>query len=314
MQANDLFIVSKKVAIVILNWNGLQDTIECLHSVLQSDYSFFDVIVVDNGSSDASTVEIPRLFPSVIFIATGDNLGWAGGNNVGIKYALQNKYDYVFLLNNDTTVRVDCVSRLTSAAIKNKPALIHPAIYYYDEPEVAQLDPSAGLPAEAISAVMPLDHAYGAALFIDADIFQQVGLIDDRFFLQLEETDFFYRAKAFGIGSVCVIGARVMHKESRSFGGKVTPVKTYYIVRNTLLLIEKHHVAMGGYSKNLKRLLWTVNGIISTSRSLPAKWRLSDLFWLFSSNKTSYALRFSLFDHLKNNYGAIGRKKLNKLK
>jgi len=295
-----------RVAVVILNWNGLQDTIECLHSVMESDYASFDVIVVDNGSTDGSTTEIPRQFPSITFIPTGVNLGWAGGNNIGIKHALACQYPYVFLLNNDTTISRTCISYLVGAAAQTGPALVHPAIYYYDEPEIAQLDPTATSMADTSKPdIVPLDHAYGAALFISADVFQRIGLIDEQFFLQLEEADYFLRAKAAGINSFCAPHARVLHKESRSFGGKVTPVKTYYIVRNSLLVLSKHPKALGGYGAGLKRFLWTIIGMISRARGLNTAWRPSDLFWIFSSDTTARAIRFGILDYLSGRFGSI---------
>src|SRR3972149_12101418 len=93
-----------KVAIIVLNWNGKNDTLECLASIDKMDYPSIYVILVDNGSQDGSVAAIQRKFPEVMIVETKSNLGFAGGNNMGIRYALRNGAEYVLVLNNDTIV------------------------------------------------------------------------------------------------------------------------------------------------------------------------------------------------------------------
>src|ERR1041385_7762298 len=104
------------VAVILVNWNGKSDTLECLRSLEQDTYRLKRVIVVDNGSTDDSVEAIRRAHPLTNVIETGTNLGFTGGNNVGIRYALSSGSDYVFLLNNDTTVAPDAVQALVDAA------------------------------------------------------------------------------------------------------------------------------------------------------------------------------------------------------
>ncbi len=303
-----------RIAVVVLNWNGLADALECLASLVVSSYPSFEIIVVDNGSADDSSIVIPVRFPQVTYLPTGENLGWAGGNNIGIRYALDRDFSHIFLLNNDTVVAPDCLDRLMQCALTDAPvALIHPAIYYFDEPDVPQLDPTAGVSPAERPPVVVLDHAYGAALFISTLVFESIGLIDERFFVQLEETDMFYRAKVCGIPSVCAPRARLLHKESRSFGGRVTPVKTYYIVRNSLLILSKHHQLMGGYRQGLKKLLWTINRMVASARGKVPAWRIGDLIWLLSSNPTAIAIRGGIADFLKKSFGRIPAKRQARL-
>lgn len=101
-----------KVYVIILNWNGLEDTLECLGSVFQMDYQNFEVLVVDNGSKDNSINFIKTKYPQVVLIENKENLGYTGGNNIGMRYALNNGADYVWLVNNDTVVMVDTLSKL----------------------------------------------------------------------------------------------------------------------------------------------------------------------------------------------------------
>src|SRR5690242_14112190 len=102
-----------KVLILILNWNGKNDTLQCLHSLPPStDYS---ILIVDNGSSDASPAAIRAQFPEIPILETKANLGYAGGNNAGIRWALQKPYEWILLLNNDTQVASDLIPRLLEA-------------------------------------------------------------------------------------------------------------------------------------------------------------------------------------------------------
>ena len=296
--------LSPRVGVIVLNWNGLSDTLECLNSLRETTYKNHIVTVVDNGSTDKSAELIPTRFPDIKFISTGENLGWAGGNNIGITDALAVGCDYIFLLNNDTIVEPNCIQFLVDASNIVGPSLMHPAIYYFDEPDVAQLDPTEGT-SNACNKNHPirLEYAYGAALFIHASVFRKVGLLDERFFLQLEETDYFLRAKKVGINTFCAPNAKVLHKESRSFGGRSTPMKTYYIVRNTLLIISKHPQDCGGYLSGLKKFLWTLNGIISRKKEKPQQWRLEDLLWIASSHPEARAIRHGLIDFLFDSFG-----------
>src|SRR5512141_114352 len=91
-----------RVAIIVLNWNGWRDTIECLESLQRLTYPNYQVVVVDNGSTDNSVEHIRKAYPRVRLLETGKNLGWSGGNNIGIKYALGQETEYIHLLNNDT--------------------------------------------------------------------------------------------------------------------------------------------------------------------------------------------------------------------
>jgi GT2 family glycosyltransferase len=300
-----------KVGVVILNWNGLEDLLECLKTVVVSSYKDITTIVVDNGSADDTLIVLPAAYPGVILIATGKNLGWAGGNNVGIQRALEIGCDYVFLLNNDTTIDFNCIEKLVRAANTCEPSLVHPSVYYYDTPEIAQLDPLTEQPDADRSALVEINYAYGAALLVHANVFQQVGLIDDRFFLQMEEADFYYRAKRLDIKSYVLPDARVLHKESRSFGGKVTPVKCYYITRNSVLLLYKHAAVMGGWRAGLKRFYWTLSHMIDKERGDQNGSFVANVCWVFSRNATAKAIQFGLRDALFRKYGPLDASRLS---
>src|SRR5262245_40538905 len=127
----------KKVAIIVLNWNGLSDTLACLASLRHLNYPNYEVVVVDNGSTDNSVVTLQAAYPEVTLLVTDENLGYVGGNNRGLEYARQTKADHALLLNNDTEVHPNFLGLLVEA-VEQDPAtgIVGPTIYYFDQPEV----------------------------------------------------------------------------------------------------------------------------------------------------------------------------------
>jgi len=210
-----------------------------------------EVVVVDNGSSDNSAQIIPPAFPSIHFIETGKNLGYAEGNNVGIRYALEKGADFLFILNNDTTVS----PTILEAFLKRDAPLQGGKAHLMHDPNT--LDHLGGnwnvtkgefdlvgakAPASEWITPITLDYVCGVALFIKAEVFKKVGLFEPRFFLFWEECDFCMRAKKEGYLATVCPEAILYHKVSASFtGGK--PHSTYFWWRNRLLWIERNCTA-----------------------------------------------------------------------
>lgn len=249
-------LVIPRVAIIILNWNGRDDTLACLQSVMKIDYANFWVIVVDNGSNDNSVAAIRAAQPHIDIVETGANLGFAGGNNAGIRHSLDLGADYVLLLNNDTEVDPGLLRAFVSAAQRHPQAgALSARIYYHDEPhriwyagarwsfehgrfhQVGQGEIDA---AGVFDQERETDYACGCAFFVPATRFREIGLLDDDFFLYFEETDWCYRARRAGHPSVYVPDAKLWHKISVSFGGEKSPLATYFITRNRLLWAKRH--------------------------------------------------------------------------
>ncbi len=242
------------VAVVVLNWNGLEDTAECLASVDQVSYPDLLRIVVDNGSTDGSVDELAARFPDWMLLRNPRNLGYAEGNNVGIRHALSNGADYVMLLNNDTRIDREAVTRLVGVA-ENEPSIgvLGPRIYHWDQPDLiwcdgGTVDPvtveprHAGLlqrDADRGSTVVATEYVSGCALMARASVLQQVGMLDEDYFLVFEEVDLCARVRARGFSAVVVPDARVWHKVSVSFGGGESQTYLYYFHRNNLLYVHK---------------------------------------------------------------------------
>jgi GT2 family glycosyltransferase len=245
-----------KVSIVILNWNGCDDTLECLGSIANVEYQNFEVIVVDNGSTDNSVEQIQKKFPSVTLLQTHKNLGYAGGNNFGIRHALASCADYVLILNNDTIVARNILTVFVQAAKTNSTGAVFGAkIYFYDEPsriwctggEWSNENLSLQLVGfgqaddlNRFGRLAEIDIVVGCAFFARASMLQLVGLFDERFFLVHEESDWCFRAKRSGYNCFFVPEARVWHKVAASFGGQASPIIQYFNTRNTLLWAEKY--------------------------------------------------------------------------
>jgi len=243
-----------RIAILIVNWNGKTDTIECLKSLTALAYDNVEAIVVDNGSTDDSVEAIRAQFPDVLVVAAGQNLGTSGGRNVGIRYALERGAEFVLFLDNDTIVDSQLLANLVREMDRlGGNNILGAKIYYFDKPSTiwyagaswqgsgfAHIGIGADDHGDAHSTAAETDYACGCALFVSREILKQVGLLDDRYFCYFEETDLCYRARAAGFRSFFIPSARVWHKVSSSSGGERSPLFYYFMHRNLLLWAEAH--------------------------------------------------------------------------
>ncbi|HEY5801173.1 MAG TPA: glycosyltransferase family 2 protein, partial [Burkholderiaceae bacterium] len=268
-----------------------------------------DVLVIDNASGGNVVETLRAAHPATELIALPENLGWAGGNNAGIELGLQRGYRWICLLNNDTVFPDGAVAAMLASARELPPCLLHSSIYYWDEPDQPQLYPGRDGSTTAYDGTLwhgrlRMRYAYGACLAIHRDVFTKVGQFDERFFLQLEETDFYCRASAAGYAAVCDPAIRIFHKESRAFGGRQAPIKTYYTVRNSLLLIEKNREP--ARPRALKNLYWTIASLAALDARDGAKPGVAGVVkWLCSSSAGAAAVRYGLRDYLLRRFGRL---------
>ena len=246
-----------RIAVIVLHYQNLADTLECLDSLQTQDYPDFEIILVDNGSSDADLSEKTQHYPRVHFMRNATNLGFAEGNNTGIRVALQRGADSILLLNNDTVSSPDLLSAFAKAADLHPEAGVFGAkIFFYDDPTViwhagGDVHPrtlrcfhhgcgDSGL-SKKWEEVRPIGYACGCALFIKKEVIASVGLMEPRFFLLWEEIDWCWRIRKAGYECLYIPEARVWHKVSRSFeGGNRGPLWTYYYFRNRLLFLKRN--------------------------------------------------------------------------
>ena len=241
------------VVAIVLHWQQLAQTLGCLASLRRLEYPALQVVVVDNGSTEPVADQAAEVFPGAQVLATGQNLGFAEGNNVGLRHAQALGADWAVLLNDDTVVAPDLLGRLVVAAEPlPQVAAAGPTIYYYDRPdtiwsaggridwrsgrtEMLGLDrPGAGLGPD----LQATDWLSGCALLIRRAALERVGLLDGRFFTYFEDVDWCVRASRAGYRLLHVPQARLWHRISPT-RRQSSPRVSYYMARNHLLFLHK---------------------------------------------------------------------------
>lgn len=243
---------NKQVYIIILNYNGYQDTIECLESLLFLEYPDFQVVVCDNASPNESEFYIKEWIRKhndirFHFIQTGKNLGFAGGNNIGIRYAMDQGADYIWLLNNDTVVKPDTLIELIRCVEKNKKiGICGSTLYsYFNKDEIASIggyyNPVTGT-TENIKdqySILNLSYIVGASMLFRREVFEDVGLLQDDYFLYFEELDMAERIHGRYKMDVA-LNSIVYHKEGASIGNG-SPLSEYFLLKNNLKFTWRFH-------------------------------------------------------------------------
>ena len=269
------------VVTVILNMNRREDTLACLASLKQSTYENHTVIVLDIASTDGSVEAINSCFPSVRIVQLVENRGYAGNNNVGIKTALAQGADWVFVLNEDTILAPDCLSHLVDVGESDpRIGIVGPMVYHYDEPDVIQ---SAGgrldhhwvtshigqneVDHGQFSRPHNVDWISGCAILVRRGVIEQIGMLDEWFFCYWEETDWCLRARKEGWYIVHVPQAKLWHKGVQC-DYRPSPYVTYYSTRNRFLMLAKHHAPLSAWI-----LAWWQTLRRLTSWTIKPKWR-----------------------------------------
>lgn len=240
----------KKVSVVILNYRVADLTLECILSVQKSTYENIEIIVVDNNSEDGIGKRLEK-FPEVTFIQSEDNLGYSGGNNLGIKKALANGADYILILNSDAKVEKDAISKLVDLADSNAGDILGPKILFPDKETIWYaggvfdknnvLGKHRGVDEKdngQYDRTEETDYVTGAALFVKREVFDKIGLFDEKYFLYYEDSDFCFRARNEGFKIMYTPQAVVYHENAQSTG-LGSHLQDYYITRNRMLFASK---------------------------------------------------------------------------
>ena len=230
-----------QVSCVVLNWNGWADTIECLDALGECSYPNLTVIVVDNGSTDDSVARIESVYPDIPLLKSERNLGFSGGNNVGIRYALDIGADYIWLLNNDARPAPDALSALAAKALSDGGiGAVASICYYADAPSTVQAwggsRVNLWIGYGRLCTEPHEDNWFhslnGTSMLIPRAAIEDVGLLDEGFFLYWEDTEFCLRLRKNGWRIAAAPGSRVLHKVSASTGGNK-------------IVLDRHQTASG---------------------------------------------------------------------
>lgn len=331
--------MNPKIAVVILNWNGSEDTLECLESLRQIAYSNYSIIIVDNASSDDSLERIRKYcrgeievkssffkysrrnkpvetieytkeesektelnFRDITLIKNDKNYGFAEGNNIGIRYGLNNlNLDYILLLNNDTVVDHNFLGELIKISESNPHiGFVSPKTYYYDFNNKQNVINFAGGSLNMFKGqsqsigvnevdngqydqIKTVEYGEGSCLLIKREVLEKIGLFDTKYFAYWEEADLCTRGNKAGYRSVYVPKAKIWHKVSASTDD---PTKLYYYTRNKFWFMHKYanrmeyasfitlffglyfwnltcrHIIYGLYKRSLKHNNYFLKGII----------------------------------------------------
>jgi GT2 family glycosyltransferase len=245
---------NKNTLILILNWKKYQDTLDCLSSLMKADLSGADILVIDNASRNGSVQNIKATFPHIPLIENIENLGFAGGNNVGIRYAIERQYEFVMLLNSDTTVDRNFLQPLVQmlslhpkiGAVQSlllnaaNPLLIDTlGQVAYQNGFVFDISPHEELSSHQSTLPNEIFGACAAAALYRTKILAQTGGFDERFFVIYEDVDLSWNIRLSNHTTFLIRESIVYHKRGISVGHG-SPISAFYFNRNHLLLSVKY--------------------------------------------------------------------------
>jgi GT2 family glycosyltransferase len=271
--------INKKVTAIVLNYNGYQDTLECVQSLLKVNYPLLDIVIIDNDSTDDSIYNLTTFFEkystnfklpnqkesrtdnkSVKIINSGINGGYGFGNNVGIKYALASGADYVLILNNDTIVKPDFISPLVDAAEEDPVIGIVSSkiLYHHDKSKIwsvggevtpllknvthyffNQIDSRQKIPEQ-------LNFISGCMWLIRKDVFLKVGFINEEYFMYVEDVEYCHRVISKGYKLTVIPESQVFHKVGSAGGGRLSPFSIYWKSKNMYKYITTYESGLSG--------------------------------------------------------------------
>ena len=248
-----------KVIIIILTWNGKEVTAECLESIEKITYPNYEVLVVDNGSSDDSDVYLKMKFPWISVIKIKKNIGFTGGSNRGLREALTKDCDLFFLLNNDTIVATDFLDNLVDEFLQHPDAgLANPKIYFYDEPKriwwvggcisfflggyhyaFKKVDTGK------YDTVRTVNFNTGCGLLIKREVLDKVGLLNEKLYGYGEDLEWCLRINKAGFRGLYVPASVIWHKEGVDFKKNTNNAfRRYLTTRNLTYIFYKHYPTM----------------------------------------------------------------------
>ena len=282
------------VGIILVNYNGYEDTKECIESIKKNTYHNYKIIIVDNASLDGSGKLLDNEYSGdkdIIVILNRENAGFSEGNNIGLKYASEEKLDYVLMLNNDTIVDSDFLYKLIKGARKTnfKGLYSGKILYYFDKDKIwfaggkynyfkgtASHEGVNENDGKYYNTTRKIEFICGCCIFMSMEIYHQLGNLSDEYFLYAEDLDYSLMAQNKNISMYYIPEARIYHKVSASTS-KISILSQYYMIRNRFYIISKFHYGYKKISAYIFTTLWCIKRIIKREFSIPVcKTAISD--------------------------------------
>lgn len=248
------------VAVIIVNWNGAGDTLTVLEELAVAEGPTLKPIVVDNGSTDDSVSVLRRSASEIELLETGRNLGFAGGNEVGIRHAIRDeRIGWFLLLNNDVALDRRFLPPLIDACLDPSVAAAAPRILYFEKPnlvwaaggrlrlrETVTEEIGKGQPdGDAWDVPRDVSYLTTCCLLVPRDALEAIGLFDPMYFIGVEDADWSRRALDAGYRLRYVPSSRIWHKVAVATGGSYTPFKTFHTGRSNTLFVKRHYGGLG---------------------------------------------------------------------
>lgn len=236
----------KKVGVILLNWNGWRDTVACIASLQQLDYSAVELLIVDNASTDDSVAQISKAMPGIAVLQTGANLGFGGGCNVGMRHAMAQGAEYLWLVNSDAVADPAALSSLVEKAESDE-RLGAVGSVLYEHGDIGKVQLWGGGTVNLWTGQSrhrllpgPLDFISGASVLLRCSALAQVGLFDSlRYFMYWEDTDLHFRLRKAGWQFAVADNSRLWHKQSASLG-RNSPALDRYFTQSGVRFFRRH--------------------------------------------------------------------------
>lgn len=301
-----------KVTVITLNWNGRDDTIECVASLERLNYPNYEIVVVDNGSTDGSVPALRARYPDIRIVENGRNLGYAEGLNAGMRYAAGQGTDYFLIVNNDTMIDPDALWGLVQVAEQDpRIGFVSGKVYLFDEPDRIQTVGRLADPIFIAGGLMgyreldrgqydvprECDFIDDVFLLVRNAVFEQVGGYDPTFFLMYEETDWCARVRRAGFKIAYTPHARIWHKGNRDVTTGISPTHQFYLARNQIPFIYRNatrphfrryltHLLFSPAPRYMPRQIWVFlkHGQLRLATAY-VRGVTSGLFWLWRQRR-----------------------------
>ncbi|MBK8904974.1 MAG: glycosyltransferase family 2 protein [Anaerolineaceae bacterium] len=264
------------ILIILINWRQPQITVECVHSLQKMDYPNKQYLIVDNGSGDGSLNIFRQELPFVKVLALEDNFGFAKGANAGLRYAIEEKYQFALLINNDAFPKVDMLTKLLGS-MEPDTALLSPKIYFDAEPDLVWFAGGQQHPTllevrnRGLGEVdgpkwqqsQDVDYLLGTCLLINLALVSQIGFFDERYFMYYEDLDLSLRCRLAGFRLRLVTEAHLYHRVATSSGGIDSPFRSYLIAKSGVIFFLTHHKHGKGLNIFFFRVLSSIRQVLS---------------------------------------------------